>query len=1142
MYTLKTILFVMLVGLEMPLSVGSVENDAMGHPITSQTTELSIPLTEMDDATLMQYALQLREAKPELFAGAQGVLVLGIVPDSQAEKKGLRRGDIVVAYNKQQMNSNKQLISTVQSNSAKPQVELQFIRAEIIQGGMLQGGEIGIYSTSITKKIWIKFRQISVITRLDYESQQAAFSGDFFIALEKLQQGLQKARILDDIYYIAPFLKNLALIYLQLEQHQKALQYYQQALELYQEIGDNHEMEQILINICFILLSEGEKAIDVADYSTALEKFKNGLQQARILGDKNYISQFLGNLGMVHNELEQHQQSLDYYLQALPLLHEIYEFSMESSALSEIGNNYFLLGKYNDALHFYEQSLDISSKLGETLVKIANLNGIGHIYHNQGKYEQALHYHEQALASCKEINERNCEGRSLFHIGHVYFEIRQLLKALEYYQKALEIFQKSKDRRSELRILTGIGDVYDQLGADKEVLLQDYICLLQEIEQTASKYDKILIIRRIGNLYLHLGQYEEALSYYQQDLMFSQEIENKLGESMALNNIALVYSGLEQYEQAVLYFYKSLYILKNLNSLDMLWRVYQGLAGAEAKLTNFTQAVISYEHALTAIENIRAKLTIKEHKLSVVEDKLFVYDDFIELLNHLHQKHSDKGYDKKSLGTFERKQGRVFLEEMGKSGARRFAALDNEIIEAEQSLTIKWQQVQSFSPQERAALEQAEEVLKKRIKVEYPKYYALKYPQPVDLATLQNQVLQKCEMVLVYGMMEESTILWVIGKHQFQMLTLNISEEKLQAKVEAFRASPNTFIEAIKTEPSWAISDLAEDNLPSLRQASYDLYQLLMPEKARTLLKDARTLYIVPTGPLYGLPFGALDTHNPAQHDTPHYLIQDYPIAYLSSASLLKTIRETERKESARYPFLAFADPEYPENCSSTSADATQIIQSLRTQSYLKLAGSENKGCFQELPETKAQAETIAKLLKAPKHSNALQLRAKASRQNVFDFSDKKRLNDYQYVLFAAHAVLPYEITRINQSAIVLSNPDTEGYLTMADAFALDMNADLVMLSACNTGRGEKIKGEGIRGLTRAFMYAGTPAVSVSLWSVESRSAKALSISLFKYLQDGKPLAQALRQSKLDLMADEDMDMYQHPYFWAPFVVFGDGN
>ena len=110
---------------------------------------------------------------------------------------------------------------------------------------------------------------------------------------------------------------------------------------------------------------------------------------------------------------------------------------------------------------------------------------------------------------------------------------------------------------------------------------------------------------------------------------------------------------------------------------------------------------------------------------------------------------------------------------------------------------------------------------------------------------------------------------------------------------------------------------------------------------------------------------------------------------------MLKTIRETERDETSnRYPLLAFAHPEYPENCSSTSDDATQIIQSLRTQSYLKLAGSENEGCFGELPETQVQAKTIAKLLKAPKRSNALQLRKKASRKNVFDFSDKKLLKD----------------------------------------------------------------------------------------------------------------------------------------------------
>jgi len=109
----------------------------------------------------------------------------------------------------------------------------------------------------------------------------------------------------------------------------------------------------------------------------------------------------------------------------------------------------------------------------------------------------------------------------------------------------------------------------------------------------------------------------------------------------------------------------------------------------------------------------------------------------------------------------------------------------------------------------------------------------------------------------------------------------------------------------------------------------------------------------------------------------------------------------------------------------------------------------------------------------------------------------------------------------------------------MLDAFGLRLNADLVVLSSCNTGRGEQIRGEGIRGLTRAFMYAGTPAVEVTLWSVASKAAYQVNTRFFTHLNTGQPLAKALRQAKLELIKDE---FYRHPFFWAPFVVFGDGR
>jgi len=148
--------------------------------------------------------------------------------------------------------------------------------------------------------------------------------------------------------------------------------------------------------------------------------------------------------------------------------------------------------------------------------------------------------------------------------------------------------------------------------------------------------------------------------------------------------------------------------------------------------------------------------------------------------------------------------------------------------------------------------------------------------------------------------------------------------------------------------------------------------------------------------------------------------------------------------------------------------------------------------------------------------------------------------------VFACHGILPNEISRINQPALVLSDPDPqtkeEGFLTMADVFGLKLGADLVTLSACNTGRGKTIKGEGIMGLTRAFMFAGTPAITVTLWSVESMSAKALNVGLFKNLKAGKSRAEALRDIKLSMLRGEHGEQWKQPYFWAPVVVFGDGR
>ncbi len=392
----------------------------------------------------------------------------------------------------------------------------------------------------------------------------------------------------------------------------------------------------------------------------------------------------------------------------------------------------------------------------------------------------------------------------------------------------------------------------------------------------------------------------------------------------------------------------------------------------------------------------------------------------------------------------------------------------------------------------------------------------------------------------VYNVMREHTALWVITPKTMQIYTLPVGEQALQEKIANVRETMMddwTISRGLSLPDKKTPQASQSEEIPFL-QVSHELYKLLIPEVVRLMLtstqegEQERRLNIVPTGPLYALPFELLLTYPAKDVQHVHYLVEDIPISYLSSASLLKILRETlaRRTSTARYPLLAFAHPAYSREASQDKSN----IPNLRAQAYRDLLSD----LFAELPETADEARAIADVLNAPQESGSLQLRENASRTRVFELHDSGRLDDYHYLLFAMHGVLPEEVEHVAQSALVLS----DDFLTMADVFGLQLNAGLVSLSACNTGMGTRVKGEGVMGLTRAFMYAGTPTVAVTLWSVESLSAKELDIGFFHHLNEGKSPARALQTIKVHMLQGKYGEKYRYPYYWAPFVAFGDGS
>lgn len=957
--------------------------------------------------------------------------------------------------------------------------------------------------------------EASPLPSLARKGEEAARMKDHQNGLAKWQEGLERARKSGNLKALDDFLSSIAARYEELGQYEKALDYRQQGLMVQRKMGDRLRESNTLMQI-------GLDYQFALQYKEAILHYEQGLVIKRALKDRFGEIAALISLGGVYTVLNQYEKALGCYDQALLLERLIDNPGFKHAIISCLSSVYYQIGLYETALEYCEQGIAISRKMKNRSMEGIDLINIGNNYSNLSQPQKALTYYNQALAMAREIKDRTLESTALLCLGRLWKDdLKQPEKAMSYLEQTLSIKRELKDRIGETAVLNVMA---------------------------ALQYD--------------LGQYGKALSFYEKELAVSQELNNPLFIGAALLGLGMTYTSMEQYDKAHQALTECLHLYRKVGVPTTLWLTQYFLGKLGAKKGAPEEAISYYEQALETIESMRAGLSEKEAKTSFIRNKLFVYDEFIEFLRSLHDKNPSKGYDRQSWEIFERKQGRVLLEGIGKSLAKNFRGIPQEIkaretdIEtqlAELRLSMGYLLSQPGTDQTTEQIMKVEkkisqlksesQSLQEEIKAKYPDYYALKYPRPATLKELQDNILRPDEVILVYGVTEKATYAWLISKNKFGLYFIGISEGELIEKVNEFKNGPEKISDAIQDgKPLSIINQISQDSLREMRTIGQNIYDLLFPKGVRTVISGAKTLYLVPTGPLYALPFEALTTSSSGTPD-PTYLIEQHPIAYLSSASLLKTLRQAEatRDRRAKYPLLIFANPVY-QGISGGLMASRGSPQDWRTRAYLNLMG----GTFPPLPETEEEAKEIKAIMEAPDKSQPLQLGKAASRWNVLHLQQQNRLEDYRYVVFACHGILPDEVDQVKQPALVLSHPDPnthkEGYLTMADIFGLKLNADLVTLSACNTGKGTVAKGEGVIGLTRAFMFAGTAAVTVTLWSVESESAKLLTTGLFKDVKAGKSRAEALQNIKLELIKGKKGNVYQHPFFWAPMIIFGDAK
>jgi CHAT domain-containing protein len=896
----------------------------------------------------------------------------------------------------------------------------------------------------------------------------------------------------------------------------------------------------------------------------AIQKFEKALSLSREIGDQDGQAMALFCIGQVSQKLDEGQKALQFYEQALLLWRAIGERNGEALLLNNMGLVHATLDEWQKALDFYTQSLRLYRSSETTppnniFLFLAGLGG---------------------------------EAAVLTNIGTVYRALGEQQRALDSYLQALSLVRDLGDRDGEATILNNIGSIYDYLG-EQQKALDFYTQTLPRLRAAGKRGSEATVLNNIGSIYADLGEQQKALDFYTQSLALQREIKDRVGEAVTLNNIAGIYDALGEQQKALSFCAQSLLLWRATNYRSGEATMLSNLASLERGLGRLNEARAHLEESLKLRESLRTKVVSPELRASFFAMAQNIYEFYIDLLIQLHRQEPDKNHHAAALQVTERARARSLLENLIEGRAnvrqgvnlkllaqervvqRRLNAKAEELlklgadVEAEtrlaaakkelDALTIELQQVQT------------------QIRQVSPRYAALTQPQPLTLAEIQQQVIDGDTLLLEYALGKERSFLWAVTP-----TTINSYELPKREVIESTAQRVYQLMADSATERGQSAKPrdvrLKETSGQYLAAAT-SLSQMLLKPVARQLGK--KRLVMVADGALHYIPFGALPdpaagdpstldsladrwkivlpnarlisnfnntAAQPAVSSVP--LLLNHEVITLPSASTLAVLRrELKDRKPAAKTLAVLADPVFTRKDARFKASARPLVQQtegkpaepslkdLANEKITRKLLQQSAGDLEisRLPFTQQEAERILALVPANERMQALGFAAKRA------LVESDQLSQYRYVHFATHGLADSE--RAELSSIVLSLVDEQGrpqdgFLRAHEVYNLNLPAELVVLSACETGLGKRVKGEGLVSLTRGFMYAGAARVVVSLWSVNDRATAELMTKFYrKMLVEGQRPAAALRAAQIEMWRTPQ---WSAPYYWAAFTLQGE--
>lgn len=904
------------------------------------------------------------------------------------------------------------------------------------------------------------------------------------------------------------------------------------------------------------------------------------------LGDDRKLAEVLYGLGNLRSGLLSYQQSASELQQAANLLGRQDGRAsklLRAAALKHLGRRLKHLERRQEAKTAQEQSLALAREVGDNSLLQENLSDLGLLETEAGELRKGVELQLQALDLVRQLIDPKAESIVLNNLAYAYEQLGQPQKALRCYQQALELARGDSDRAGELILLNNnIGETYRNLG-DWEKAFPFY---RQAEELSRASSDRILRAKILINLAVayrrHLGQMEQARKTLGEALALSREIKSREVQTLTLVNLANLEVEVQHPAEAVKHaraavalegsleeqtlsryalgkalraqgeltpaqeeLGKALALARKRGDGPGETEINLALAQVEGDRGDFSAALSRIESSIELIESRRAGVISPELRTSFLASKQDYYEFQIDTLMSLHAARSTEGYAAKALVVSEKARARGLLETLNESGADIRLGTDPALVEREQAAReevnardrYRRELLAGGNPDREklaAAGRRLEEALENLEKVEVdrregnPRYASLTQPEPLDVAGIRRQVLDGRALLLEYALGAKRSFLWAVGPDSIASFELP-GREDIEKTARRYYELLTVRNHRRKGEalPAWK-KRIAESDAEAQKVARELSGLILQP--AETLLGD-RPLVIVADGALQYIPFAALPIPS-----TGLPLATRHEVVNLPSASALGVMRrEFQARVPAPRELALFADPVFEERDKRFSHGLDKADRLKLSRKALHRGDDIDLSGFRRLPHSEREAETIASLL--PKGQVFKAMGFDASRDTVA----RVGLHGYRKVHFATHGVIDSRHPELSGLVLSLYNGKGErqdGFLRLNDIYNLRLDADLVVLSACRTALGKEIRGEGLVGLTRGFMYAGASRVLASLWSVEDRATADLMGSLYSgMLREGLSPAAALRKAQLEMAKNPHR---QSPYYWAGFSLQGE--